>query len=130
YTIADIKSDNTKISLQLNHLSGYYFGSKRYEKVGQFETLSTMGVVPADTDFDFIRVVIQDQNSVDWQPVYVKNVRVVNLTQAFGAGNEPTKEECDLIFANYFDGTKSALVSQRIKSVGKNLFDGELEYGL
>src|SRR5690606_24423099 len=36
-------------------------------------------------------------------------------------GNEPTKEECDQIFANWFDGTKSTIGAVRIKSVGKNL---------
>src|SRR5699024_9027657 len=52
------------------------------------------------------------------------NFLAIDLTSAFGAGNEPTKEECDKIFANWFDGTKST-VSTRIKSVGKNLFDNE-----
>ena len=29
----------------------------------------------------------------------------INLTATFGAGNEPTKEECDKIFGGYFEGT-------------------------
>jgi hypothetical protein len=50
-----------------------------------------------------------------------KGVILVNLTETFGAGNEPTKDECDQIFANYFDGTKSTISASRLKSVGKNL---------
>lgn len=53
------------------------------------------------------------------------NILAVNLTQTFGAGNEPTKEECDIIFANYFEGTQSVNGNVRVKSVGKNLFDWE-----
>ncbi|SDJ67693.1 BppU family phage baseplate upper protein [Alkalibacterium thalassium] len=34
-------------------------------------------------------------------------IQAINLTQIFGAGNEPTKEQCDIIFDNYFNGTKS-----------------------
>lgn len=53
----------------------------------------------------------------------IDNIMVINLTQTFGAGNEPTKEQCDKIFANYFNGTKSTISASRLKSVGKNLFD-------
>ena len=53
----------------------------------------------------------------------VDGVKLINLTQTFGAGNEPTKEECDVIFSNYFDGTKSTISASRLKSVGKNLID-------
>ena len=34
---------------------------------------------------------------------------LINLTATFGAGNEPTKEQCDLFFANYFEGTDNVL---------------------
>lgn len=42
----------------------------------------------------------------------VKNVVLIDLTESFGAGNEPTKEQMDIIIQkfpnNYFDGTISA----------------------
>jgi hypothetical protein len=47
----------------------------------------------------------------------------IDLTATFGAGNEPTKEQCDLLFANYFEGTDNVLGTGRVRSVGKNLFD-------
>lgn len=46
----------------------------------------------------------------------VDYVICVDLTATFGAGNEPTKEQCDQIFARYFDGTKSTIGAKRIKS--------------
>lgn len=53
----------------------------------------------------------------------VKEVLVIDLTATFGADNEPTKEECDIMFANYFDNTQHTAGSVRVKSVGKNLVD-------
>jgi hypothetical protein len=45
----------------------------------------------------------------------IDDILVIDLTNTFGAGNEPTKEECDQIFANYFNGTKSTVCSFRIQ---------------
>jgi hypothetical protein len=42
------------------------------------------------------------------------------LTLIFGAGNEPTVEECDQIFANWFDGTKSTISALRLTSEDEN----------
>lgn len=36
--------------------------------------------------------------------VEVKNIFFLNLTETFGEGREPSKEVCDRIFANYFEG--------------------------
>lgn len=44
----------------------------------------------------------------------------INLTETFGAGNEPTKEQCDLMFSDYFEGVKSFVPSGRVRSVDKN----------
>ena len=40
------------------------------------------------------------------EDTYVDGVGFVDLTEAFGAGNEPSKEWCD-IHIDYFDGTKA-----------------------
>lgn len=56
--------------------------------------------------------------------LYTDAVMAIDLTVTFGAGKEPTKEQCDQIFTNWFDGTKSTVCASRLKSVGKNLFDG------
>ena len=44
----------------------------------------------------------------------------INLTATFGAGNEPTKEQCDLLFANYFEGSANVLGTGRIRSVNSS----------
>ncbi len=49
-----------------------------------------------------------------------KDCIAINLTKTFGAGNEPTKEECDRIFANWFNGTKSTVGAMRLKSVSED----------
>jgi hypothetical protein len=61
--------------------------------------------------------------------VYYDGISLFDLTAIFGAGNEPTIEQCDKIFPHYFDGTKSTIGALRIKSVGRNIFDGEYEAG-
>ena len=58
------------------------------------------------------------------QPIYIKSAFAINLTTAFGAGNEPTVEECDAMFGDYFEGVKSFEPTGRVRSDigGRNLF--------
>jgi hypothetical protein len=44
--------------------------------------------------------------------------QIIDLTATFGAGNEPTKEQCDILFANYFEGTANTIGTGRVRSVG------------
>lgn len=62
--------------------------------------------------------------------VFVKSCGVVDLTQMFGVGNEPsTVEEFEAMFPNaYYDYDEGELLSfegSALKSVGFNAFDGE-----
>lgn len=57
----------------------------------------------------------------------------VDLTQMFGAGNEPTLEQCQQIFTEYIPYTEPTLVNHKITDVvvrGKNLFPNELPNNL
>jgi hypothetical protein len=47
-------------------------------------------------------------------------VTTINLTQTFGAGNEPNLETCQKLFSNYFDGTKSISMPARVRSVSED----------
>jgi len=38
------------------------------------------------------------------------NIALIDLTATFGAGNEPTLEQCDVIFPDWFDGTQNMLL--------------------
>lgn len=50
----------------------------------------------------------------------IREAMTVDLTAMFGAGNEPTKEECDKMFSHYIDGTKSTISAFRIRSVSED----------
>jgi hypothetical protein len=46
----------------------------------------------------------------------------INLTAHYGAGNEPTATQMDLIAPTWFNGTMN-VVNPLVRTVGKNLFD-------
>lgn len=50
------------------------------------------------------------------------DIMVINLTARFGAGNEPTAAQMDLLAPTWFDGTVN-VVNPEMVNVGKNLFD-------
>jgi len=50
---------------------------------------------------------------------YIFIPMAINLTQTFGAGNEPTADQCKKIFS-YFDGTKSIQLPARVRSVSED----------
>lgn len=60
-------------------------------------------------------------------------MQTINLTRMFGSGNEPTLDECKRIFSDDyypFDaGTLKSFPVQRVKSVGKNLFEKYTDLG-
>ncbi|HHY42581.1 MAG TPA: hypothetical protein GX514_07015 [Thermoanaerobacterales bacterium] len=47
----------------------------------------------------------------------IKDMTLVDLTELFGAGNEPTAEQCKQIFNGHVSGTKSTVGAMRLKSV-------------
>jgi hypothetical protein len=51
-----------------------------------------------------------------------RNIMAIDLTVAFGAGNEPDEATCDKIFNKWFDGIQSTCIKE-IKSTGKNFFN-------
>lgn len=70
-------------------------------------------------------VVVGDKRTSDWGKIYVKNYLHIDLTEMFGAGNEPTKEECDALFSTIGALPKGLSVAQPtdFKSVGYNQCD-------
>jgi hypothetical protein len=57
--------------------------------------------------------------------IKVKHMSIINLTETFGAGNEPDIATCDKIFSSYFEGRKNFEPTGRVRSVGKNLLKVE-----
>jgi len=90
----------------------YYFGMSNHESYIQ---------VTGETSFSLVRVATAATTRVDfgdnrasgWQTAYLDNVCLIDLTAAFGAGNEPTAAQMDAYLAAYpnswFDG--SALIT-------------------
>lgn len=70
-------------------------------------------------------LVVGDNRTSDWGKIYVKNYLHIDLTEMFGAGNEPTKEECDALFSTIGALPKGLSVAQPtdFKSVGYNQCD-------
>lgn len=75
---------------------GIQANSTNWKKFSAYETSSVTGKKNISLNYGY------DIN-VD---TYVDGVGFVDLTEAFGAGNEPSKEWCD-INIDYFDGTKT-----------------------
>lgn len=89
--------------------------------IGTSDTLIS-GVLT--TTNNVINDFIIGRNVVIGEKAYLKKGAItINLTTTFGAGNEPTKEQCDLMFADYFEGVKSFEPTGRVRSVGKNLLN-------
>jgi hypothetical protein len=55
-----------------------------------------------------------------WIQIKAKNFMFIDLTALFGAGNEPTKEQCDYMYNHYIDGLQG-VGSNKIVSTGKNI---------
>ncbi|KAB2335092.1 hypothetical protein [Bacillus mesophilum] len=110
YVKADIKADTTNVLLNMQHKSGVASLEVRHSGSGNYEKLSGIIALPADTNLSYVRARISDYRTSNWTPVVVKNFIVLNLTKVFGAGNEPTKAELEKLLFKYpngwFDGTK------------------------
>ena len=63
-----------------------------------------------------------DAATANGKILQVQEVEIIDLTAHYGAGNEPTAGEMDLIAPTWFDGTVN-VVNPALRSVGKNLFD-------
>ncbi|MDF2596462.1 MAG: hypothetical protein K0R69_2803 [Clostridia bacterium] len=62
-----------------------------------------------------------DAAAANGKGMEVKDVIAINLTALFGAGNEPTKEQCDFMYDHYINGLQG-VGSGRVNCLGKNIF--------
>lgn len=84
-----------------NTVSNAHSGSGQFERVSFLHTAITT----------LHRTTLKDTRSDAYSTFYAKNVITIDLTAAFGKGNEPTAEQMDGIMAKFtnswFDGTKN-----------------------
>ena len=87
------------------------------------------------TSSDNITIRILNYASANWNPIYVKNVTLIDLTAIFGAGSEPaTVEEFEAwleekgLTLDYYEHNEGAVINNRaaaIETVGFNRYNPE-----
>ena len=96
YVSADIETDvSSKIYLKFGQGTDAYAYSPTLQKVSSIITATTTSTL----------LEIGDSRASAWSTYYVDNIIVINLTATFGAGNEPTQGQCNVIFAAWFDSS-------------------------
>lgn len=93
---------------------------------GQYQTIYT-----STGGYPYVFICVTDQVNDVGDSVTVSDVQLIDLTQMFGAGNEPTTvEEFRALYPNsyypYNTGELRNLVCSGIKTVGFNLFDEDV----
>lgn len=74
-------------------------------KLNQWQRLSVIKTLISDG----VRVWFGQYGVGAASEIYYDGLMSIDLTATFGAGNEPTQAQCDVLFSNWFDGTKSTL---------------------
>lgn len=120
YAKAQLKTTSTLVKMYINDGVSQTGASSTGE--GRFQTVSTIQAVASGADRCFLK--FQDDRTSAWDEVQVKEALFINLTQTFGAGNEPTLTECDERF-EFFNGMRSAFegLDGGLESVNENLVD-------
>jgi uncharacterized protein (TIGR02145 family) len=98
------------ILFRTEHESAANWGTPNFSErsAGDIITFSNREVI---SDARSIRLILSLYHPTEITSASVKDLILINLTQTFGAGNEPNKEQCDLLFTNYFEGTKEVSLS-------------------
>jgi len=122
-------SDAGLIALSGSGLTSQMF---TFEFSNVFTKYSNVFIIPeGQTSEEWRLGLYANRNSTgETEEVIWDGVMLIDITETFGEGNEPTVEECDVMFPTYFEGTKSTVSAIRLKSVGKNLFDTKSKYEL
>lgn len=102
------------------------------ERENNGEWVKLSGLITSSGTFNRpFGIVIMDKVPTD---VEVKDLFFIDLTETFGEGNEPSKDECDKMFSNYYqNGGYAELISDtviRIKDgniIVNELNEGEFE---
>lgn len=82
-------------------------------QANQWYHLSVLGTVTSYQNGYILRPMwisnyYADAATANGKVMQIKNPVCIDLTAMFGAGNEPTKAQCDALFSNYINGTQVA----------------------
>lgn len=110
---ANIKSTSDKVHLGLSGAqTTFHSGSGKYETLsGTWKsTVTATG-----------QLRVTDPRVSDWDEIFAKNALVINLTEIFGAGSEPTTEQMNTLLKQFpnswFDGTKNIFNAKHMMNV-------------
>lgn len=100
YLYSHVKSNSNLVWISLHGSNDivYHSGSGQYEILSSVHTKYTTG--------SSFQVQVVDSRNSGWTAIYVKNTLLINLTETFGVGKEPSKEEMDELIkvTGYIDG--------------------------
>ena len=131
YSSIDVKTDEGIKLYWPYYDESVIYNPTRHISTGNYDHMSNISVAKIDGSSLFgIRIV---SDMIVYVTIKAKNAMMIDLTQMFGAGNEPTLEECQKIFsADYYPYNAGEIKSfpiKKVKSVGKNKFSNEYNLG-
>jgi len=98
YSFAYVDTDTTGVSLYIYHGSGGSWAGSSHSTTSGFQRLTVRTNIINDTN---AYIYIQDNRSSGFTRIQVKHWVTVDLTAAFGVGNEPTQAQMDTTMTNY-----------------------------
>lgn len=103
YACAFVKSSSTNTNFDIQRSGGSSSDdtSAVHTGSGNYEFMSSTIRVLSPTSSLIVRC--RNDSISDWTEIEIKQVHLLNLTQLYGKGNEPTKEEMDIIVQNIID---------------------------
>ena len=108
YFFGQIKASNTSVMLDAGGNSTI---AKRHSGSGQYEFLSMLYSYPTNANIAFG---VRDYNENGFTSISAKYFGLIDLTEVFGSGNEPSKVELDKIISQFenkwFDGSVDNLI--------------------
>ena len=69
--------------------------------LGEFVWCSAVRTISTEASVLYMKT--QDARDSGWTECRIKQALTVDITEEFGAGNEPTKKQCDVLYSNWFD---------------------------
>jgi hypothetical protein len=123
FVAARVKANSNLVVLNVSGVA--LSGVAQHSGSGNFERL--YGIITWTLTTGGWTMQVVDGRTSGWSRVDVDDFIIIDLT-AHGL-DSLTAEQCNQRFPYWFDGTKSTPAALRLKSVGKNLFDSELEDG-
>lgn len=125
YLCAKIKTSSSQIALTWH--DGSQWGTVYSVASEDYIQYSSITTSLATTANGFVAVI--DKNTSGWSDVNIKNIMLLDLTEAYGAGNEPTKAEMDAYISSngWWDSKLTALTSGAT-AISKNISTGLVAY--